>query len=314
MKFLITGGAGFIGSNLAEKLLAEGHQVKILDDFSTGFRHNIDNLEGDIEVIEGTMLSEDDCKKAVEGVDAISHQAAFGSVPRSMEFPHLYSMNNTHGFVNVLNAARHEGVQRVVYASSSSVYGDMAYSPKVETKYGRPLSPYAASKVAKEEFAHAFANSYDMTIIGYRYFNVYGRRQNPQGPYAAVIPLFVKKILDNESPTIHGDGEQSRDFTYIDNVLDANFKGMTVEGVPQGSHVLNVACGASTSVNTLFEKIAQNMNSDIKPIHGPDRKGDIRDSLADITAAKELIGYVDEVGLDEGLKRTVKWYVNKYNK
>jgi len=309
VKILITGGAGFIGSNLTEHLLKLGHSVRVLDDFSTGFRHNLAGFDalGDFELMEGTILSGEDCRKAVQGCDAVSNQAAFGSVPRSVEFPLLYSMNNLHGTVNVFEAARHEGIKRVVYASSSAVYGDRNYSPKVETDYGRPLSPYAASKNADEQFAHAFANCYDMTMIGFRYFNVFGRRQNPTGAYAAVVPLFASKLLKGESPVIYGDGEQSRDFTYIDNVIQANLKGMTAEVVP-GSYVLNIACGASTSVNQLFDYVASEVGTDVRPTYVPPRKGDIRDSMADTTAALELIGYRHEVGIEQGLKDTVKWY------
>lgn len=310
MKVLVTGGAGFIGSNLSEALLKAGHSVRVLDDLSTGFLHNMEGFEelGDFEFLEGSILDEATCARAVEGCDLVSHQAAFGSVPRSVEFPLLYSMNNLHGTVNVFEAARRAGIKRLVYASSSAVYGDRQYSPKVESDYGRPLSPYAASKNADEQFAHAFANCYDMTLIGFRYFNVFGRRQSPTGPYAAVVPLFTNKLLAGESPVIYGDGEQSRDFTYIDNVIQANIKGMMNVDVLQGSHLLNIACGIATSVNRLFELVAKEVGSSMEPIYLPPRKGDIRDSLADTSAALRLIGYRHEVGIEEGLAETVRWY------
>ena len=307
MKILITGGAGFIGSNLAETLLAGGHSVRILDNFCTGDSRNLEGLNGDLEVMKGDITSSEDCARACEGVELVSHQAALGSVPRSMREPELYSFNNLHGFVTLCNQARLSGVTRIVYASSSSVYGDATASPKAESMRGRPLSPYAASKQGNEDFAQVFHTAYGLTLIGFRYFNVFGPRQNPLGPYAAVIPLFIAKLNKGESPTIFGDGEQSRDFTYVGNVVQANVRALFGE-VPPGAHIVNVACGASTSVNQLFEFIARELHSTITAVHGPDRKGDIRDSKADIRLAQSLLGYSQWTSLEDGLAATVAWY------
>lgn len=308
MKVLITGGAGFIGSNLAKVLLEQGHSVRILDNFSTGDPRNLENLTGEIEVIRGDITHPEECAAACKGVDVISHQAALGSVPRSMEFPELYSLNNLHGFVVLCNQARLAGIKRIVYASSSSVYGDLKVSPKSEEQRGRALSPYAASKQGNEDFAQAFANGYGMTMVGFRYFNVFGPNQNPKGAYAAVIPLFISKLLAGESPVIYGDGEQSRDFTFVSNVVQSNIRALTME-LPQGAHLYNVACGASTSVNQLFEKIAAILHSNLTATHVAERKGDIRNSLANVQKAIDELGYSDLVSLDEGLKKTVEWYL-----
>jgi len=308
-KVLVTGGAGFIGSNLAEALLAQGHSVKVLDNFFAGDLRNLQGLKGDLEIIKGDITSIEDCAKACEGVSLVSHQAALGSVPRSMLHPELYSLNNLHGFVTLCNQARLAGVQRIVYASSSSVYGDLVVSPKDESMRGRPLSPYAASKQGNEDFAHAFFNAYGLTMVGFRYFNVFGPRQDPKGAYAAVIPLFISKLLSGQSPTIFGDGEQSRDFTFVSNVVQANIRALFGE-IPPESHVVNVACGARTSVNELHDMIASELGSSIRPTHVPDRKGDIRNSLADISLAQELLGYSQWMSLREGLAATVAWYQN----
>ncbi|WP_243295678.1 SDR family oxidoreductase [Geothrix mesophila] len=307
MKILVTGGAGFIGSNLAEALLSQGHAVRVLDNFCAGDRRNLEALQGDLEVIEGDITSPADCARACAGVDAVSHQAALGSVPRSMLEPELYSFNNLHGFVTLCNQARLAGVTRIVYASSSSVYGDLVVSPKTEAMRGRPLSPYAASKQGNEDFAQAFHNAYGLTMVGFRYFNVFGPRQDPRGAYAAVIPLFISKLLKGEVPTIFGDGEQSRDFTFVGNVVQANLRALFGELRP-GAHLVNVACGESTTVNQLYQGIATELNSSLSPIHAPDRKGDIRDSLADVSRAQELLGYTDWTTLQQGLAATVAWY------
>lgn len=309
MKVLITGGAGFIGSNLAETLLALGHSVRVFDNFCAGERRNLEGLKGDLEIVEGDITSAEDCADACQGIDLVSHQAALGSVPRSILEPELYSSNNVHGFVTLCNQARLAGVNRIVYASSSSVYGDLLVSPKRENVRGRPLSPYAASKQGNEDFAHAFHNAYGMLMVGFRYFNVFGPRQNPKGAYAAVIPLFISRLMKGESPIIFGDGEQSRDFTYVANVVQANVKALLGE-LPQGSHVVNVACGDRTSVNMLFDIIASELGSSIRPVHTAERKGDIRDSLADIELAQSLLGYAQWTSIQEGLAETVAWYRN----
>lgn len=306
-RFLVTGGAGFIGSHLVETLLVHGRSVTVLDDFSSGFRANLEGLAGDLRVIEGSILSDDDCAKAMEGVVAVSHQAAFGSVPRSIVSPELYSSNNVHGTVNVLRHARAAGVRRVAMASSSSVYGDSVRLPKREPDLGNPLSPYAASKRACELFAQAFAATGAMELVCMRYFNVFGPRQNPRGPYAAVIPLFVAALLEGRQATIHGDGEQGRDFTYVANVVAANLAAL--EGtVAPGCHVVNVACGGTTTVNELYRHLKEACGSTVEAHHGPDRPGDIRDSMADITLAGTLLGYVPGTTLAEGLARTLEWY------
>lgn len=307
MKILVTGGAGFIGSNLAEALLSQGHSVRVLDNFCAGDQRNLEELRGDLEVITGDITSPSDCARACAGIDAVSHQAALGSVPRSMLEPELYSFNNLHGFVTLCNQARLAGVTRIVYASSSSVYGDLIASPKTETMRGRPLSPYAASKQGNEDFAQAFHNAYGMTLVGFRYFNVFGPKQDPRGAYAAVIPLFISKLLKDEAPTIFGDGEQSRDFTFVGNVVQANLRALFGD-LPRGAHLVNVACGESSTVNQLYQGIAKELNSPLPAVHAPDRKGDIRDSLADVSRARELLGYSDWTTLQQGLAATVAWY------
>ena len=307
MKILITGGAGFIGSNLAEALLARGHAVRILDNFSTGDPRNLQGLHGDLEVVEGDITSPSACAHACRGVDAVSHQAALGSVPRSILDPELFSFNNVHGFVTLCNQARLAGVARIAYASSSSVYGDLQASPKPEALRGRPLSPYAASKQGNEDFAQTFHLAYGLTMVGLRYFNVFGPKQNPKGTYAAVIPLFIAALLKGERPVIFGDGQQSRDFTYVGNAVQANLQALFCP-LPPGAHVVNVGCGEATSVNELFRAIAMELGSPLQPIWAGERRGDVRDSLADLTRAKELLAYSDWTSFRKGLAAAVAWY------
>lgn len=307
MKILVTGGAGFIGSNITEALLSMGHSVRVLDNFSTGNPANLEGLQGDLEIMEGDITSPQDCALACNGVDRVTHQAALGSVPRSIREPERYSFNNVHGFVTLCNQARLAGISRVVYASSSSVYGDIVTSPKSEAFRGEPLSPYAASKQGNEDFAKAFFRVYGVTTIGFRYFNVFGPRQNLRGPYAAVIPLFISKILRGEQVSIFGNGEQARDFTFVANAVQANIRAL-FEDIPEGAHIVNVACGQTTSVNRLYKLIAGHIGSQLEPIYQEERKGDIRNSLADISLAAGLLGYRDFITLEDGLKKTVNWY------
>ena len=308
MRILITGGAGFIGSNLAAWLLKQGHFVRVLDNFSEGDPRNLEGLDGQLEVQHGDITSPDDCDRACQGMDAVSHQAALGSVPRSILEPELYSFNNLHGFVTLCNRARMAGIERIVYASSSSVYGDLRVSPKTETMRGRPLSPYAASKQGNEDFAQVFHSAYGMTMVGLRYFNVFGPRQNPRGAYAAVIPLFIGMLMKGEPPVIFGDGEQSRDFTFVKNVIQTNERAL-LGPLPTGAYIVNVACGESSTVKQLYSMITREIRTTIKPIYAPDRLGDIRDSLADVNLAKSLLGYKGWVRLEEGIAATVAWYL-----
>jgi UDP-N-acetylglucosamine 4-epimerase len=303
----VTGGAGFIGSHLVEALLGQGRAVTVLDDFSSGSRTNLDGFQGDLRIVEGSIQSESDCRAAFEGVDRVSHQAAFGSVPRSIEHPELYSANNLHGSTVVLAEARRRGVRRVIMASSSSVYGDDAGLPKSEERLGRPLSPYAASKRSMELFAASMAGTANMSVACLRYFNVFGPRQNPCGPYAAVIPLFIRALLRGESVRIHGDGLQARDFTFVDNVVAANVAALDAPSCPD-FRVYNIACGGSTTVNDLYRILRDLAGSELEAEHGPDRPGDIRDSLADVSRAAAELGYRPQVGLEEGLRLTLQWY------
>jgi len=308
---LVTGGAGFIGSNLVEKLLELGHSVRILDNFSNGKRENIKPFLSDIQLFEGSITDPLLCKKACEGVNLVSHQAAYGSVPRSLKDPSLYSHNNLHGFVVLAQAAREAGVERLAYASSSSVYGTQADSPKVEERIGTPLSPYAASKLANEIFAHSFSNAFGLTCIGLRYFNVYGPKQDPFGAYAAVVPLFFSHLLRQSSPLIYGDGEQSRDFTYVENVVQANIQALTAPGL-SGSKVYNIGCGETTTVNMLFKGIAGLLGSTLSPSYQEPRAGDVRNSLANISKAQLELGYDPKIKLAEGLAKTYPHFASLF--
>lgn len=315
---LVTGGAGFIGSNLCEALLALGHRVVCLDNFSTGHRHNIETFLSNrqFKLIEGDIRNLATCREAVEGIDYVLHQAALGSVPRSINDPITSNEVNISGFLNMLVAARDAKVKRFIYAASSSTYGDSESLPKVEDVIGRPLSPYAITKYVNELYADVFAKTYGMECIGLRYFNVFGRRQDPNGAYAAVIPLFVKQLLNNESPVINGDGEYSRDFTYIDNVIQMNLLAMQTEDKQAINTVYNTAYGER---NTLLQLVANlkeflsEYNPEVKDIevkYGPYRAGDIPHSLASIDKARKLLGYDPRFSLRDGLKEAVKWYVN----
>mgnify|MGYP003615953080 FL=1 len=322
-KILVTGGAGFIGSNLCEALLQEGHEVVCLDNFATGKMENIqpllNNFPDRFTLITGDIRNAKDCRKAVEGVEYVFHEAALGSVPRSINDPVTTNEVNISGFLNMLVAARDAGVKRFIYAASSSTYGDSASLPKVEEVIGKPLSPYAITKYVNELYADVFARTYGMECIGLRYFNVFGRKQDPNGAYAAVIPLFVKKLMNHESPVINGDGEYSRDFTYIDNVIGMNKLAMTTENPDAVNQVYNTAYGERTTLKQLVSYLKEYLSeydpeiAKVAVIHGPNRVGDIPHSLASIDKAKELLGYNPQFSMKQGLKEAVKWYVHKFH-
>ena len=315
-KILVTGGAGFIGSNLCEELLQRENSVVCLDNFATGKRENIEKLQANpnFKLIEGDIRNIDDCSKAVQGVDYVLHQAALGSVPRSIKDPITSNEVNVTGFLNMLVASRDEGVKRFVYAASSSTYGDSETLPKVEDKIGKPLSPYAITKYVNELYADVFSKTYGLETIGLRYFNVFGRKQDPNGAYAAVIPKFVGQFMKGESPVINGDGNYSRDFTYIDNVIQANLLAITVQDNKAVNTVYNVAYGERNTLNDLvscLKKYLSEFDNSIEKIevkHGPNRMGDIPHSLASIDKAKELLNYNPVFSLEEGLKEAVNWY------
>ena len=318
MKILITGGAGFIGSNLAQHCLSLGHHVRVLDNFATGKPENIlpliEQYPQTFELGVGDIRKPEDCRKACDGIEYILHEAALGSVPRSIKDPATTNEVNISGFINMLIAARDAQVKRFVYAASSSTYGDSEKLPKVEEVIGRPLSPYAVTKYVNELYADVFARTYGMECIGLRYFNVFGRRQDPHGAYAAVIPLFVKKLMAHEAPTINGDGTYSRDFTYIDNVIQMNELALTTTNPEAVNQVYNTAFGERTTLNDLVASLKDNLaNFDpeiakIEPIHGPNRVGDIPHSLASIDKAKRLLGYNPKYSMAEGLKECCQWY------
>ncbi len=308
--FLVTGGAGFIGSNLCEAILNLGHKVRCLDDLSTGKQSNVDMFldNPNYEFIKGDIKDLDTCMKACENVDFVLNQAAWGSVPRSIEMPLFYCMNNIMGTLNMLEAARQQGVKKFVYASSSSVYGDEPKLPKKEGVEGNLLSPYAVSKRADEEWAKQYTRHYGLDTYGLRYFNVFGRRQDPNGAYAAVIPKFIKQLLNGERPTINGDGMQSRDFTYIENVIEANLKACLASSSSAGE-VFNIAYGGRECLNDIYKGLVKALNADIEPVYGPERAGDIKHSNADISKAKELLGYDPNWSFKEGIKAAIEWYM-----
>ncbi|WP_411972646.1 SDR family oxidoreductase [Sphingobacterium sp. Lzh-3] len=315
-KILITGGAGFIGSNLVEHFLGKGHQVVVLDNFATGHRHNIAQHENNsnFHLIEGDIRNNADCETAVKGVDYVLHQAALGSVPRSIKDPQTSNEVNVTGFLNMLVAARDAGVKRFIYAASSSTYGDSESLPKVEDIIGKPLSPYAITKYVNELYADIFSKTYGLETIGLRYFNVFGRRQDPNGAYAAVIPLFVKKFMSHESPVINGTGDYSRDFTYVDNVIQMNELAMTTVNSDAINTVYNTAVGDRTTLNQLVGYLKEFLTeydaeiAKVEIVHGPNRQGDIPHSLASIDKARQLLGYEPTHVIREGLKEAVKWY------
>ncbi|HXS36867.1 MAG TPA: SDR family oxidoreductase [Flavipsychrobacter sp.] len=314
--FLVTGGAGFIGSHIVEYLLKNGAgKVTVLDNLATGFKKNV-TLFSDypqLEFIEGDIRDFETCKKTCEGIDYVSHQAALGSVPRSIKDPVTSNEVNVSGFINMITAAKDSGVKSFVYASSSSVYGDEPNLPKREGKVGNPLSPYAVTKKTNELYAEVFASLYKMKVVGLRYFNVFGPRQDPDGPYAAVIPLFVSGILKQTPVYINGDGEQTRDFTFVENAVQANIRGMLTDNEKAFGQAYNVAVGENFSVNYLYESIREMLGIEHQPTYREPRAGDIRDSLADISKAKELLGYQPTQRFADGLKPTVDFFKSLYS-
>lgn len=309
MRVLVTGGAGFIGSHLVDALVAEGATVRVLDDLSTGRRENLARHLRQIEFIEGDVCDPETCAQAVQGVELIFHQAAIPSVARSVEDPVRSTRVNVQGTVTLLDAARRAGVPRVIYAASSSAYGDTEVLPKVETMTPRPLSPYAISKLAGEHYVTVFGRLYGMKTCSLRYFNVFGPRQDPRSEYAAVIPKFITALLAGEPPTIFGDGEQTRDFCYVDNVVQANLLAAKAD---IHGEVVNIACGARVSLNQLVELLNEEIGTRIAPRHGPPRPGDVRHSLADISVARKLLGYEPKFDLRAGLKKTIEYYRSRH--
>lgn len=312
-KVLVTGGAGFIGSNLVAALLELGAFVRVFDNLETGKIHNLDPFRANpnFEFLEGDIRDEEQCKKAVAGMEFISHQAALGSVPRSIAFPHNTHAVNATGFLNMLHAAKEEGIKRFVYASSSSVYGDSAASPKVEGDEGNPLSPYAVTKSLNEKYAKVYAHLHGMETIGLRYFNVFGPKQDPNGVYAAAIPKFIDKMMKGEEIVVNGDGEQTRDFTYVANAVEANLRALTAANTVSFGEVFNVACGASYSLNQILKEIEKNLrqiglyNENATITFGPERSGDVRHSLADISKITSLLDYRIKYSFYDGISEYV---------
>ncbi len=309
--FLVTGGAGFIGSNIVEFLVHNNaRKIVVLDNLSTGYKENISQFSShsNFEFIEGDITNISDCQKACKGIDYVLHQAALGSVPRSINDPATTNMVNINGFLNMLIASKDNNVKRFVFASSSSVYGDDRSMPKVEGNTGELLSPYAVSKKANELYASVFYKTYGLEVIGLRYFNVFGPKQNINGPYAAVIPIFINSLLKNESPNIFGDGTTTRDFTFVENVVQANLLASLTTNTNAINQIYNIAYGGTINLNELFNKISIHLNLDLRPTYMPERKGDIKDSFADINKAKNLLGFSPKVNIDEGLGLTINWY------
>lgn len=308
-KFLVTGAAGFIGSNLVEAILKMGYKVRGLDDLSTGKEENIEEFidNPNYEFIKGDIRDLDTCLKACEGIDYVLNQAAWGSVPRSIEMPLLYNEINVKGTLNMMEAARQKGVKKFVYASSSSVYGDEPNLPKEEGVEGNLLSPYALSKRTNEEYGKLYTKLYGLDTYGLRYFNVFGRRQDPEGAYAAVIPKFLKQLLNDEQPTINGDGKQSRDFTYIENVIEANLKACKAPQESAGQ-AYNIAYGGRDYLIDIYDMLRKSLGKSIEPIFGPDRAGDIKHSNADISKAREMLGYNPDWSFEKGIEAAIEWY------
>jgi UDP-N-acetylglucosamine/UDP-N-acetylgalactosamine 4-epimerase len=308
-KFLVTGSAGFIGSNLVEAILKLGYKVRGLDNFSTGKKENIEDFldNPNYDFIEGDICDLDTCMKACEGIDYVLNQAAWGSVPRSIEMPLFYEEVNIKGTLNMMEAARQTGVKKFVYASSSSVYGDEPNLPKKEGREGNVLSPYALTKKVDEEYGKLYTKLYGLDTYGLRYFNVFGRRQNPEGAYAAVLPKFIKQLLNDEQPTINGDGKQSRDFTYIENVIEANLKACNASHEAAGQ-AYNIAYGGREYLIDIYNHLLNALEKDIQPIFGPDRKGDIKHSNADITNARKMLNYCPEWDFHKGINEAIDWY------
>jgi UDP-N-acetylglucosamine/UDP-N-acetylgalactosamine 4-epimerase len=312
--FAITGGAGFIGSHLLEYLLShKAGRIVVLDDLSSGSKENLKQTEGykGFEFIQGSICDIAACEKALKGIDFVMHQAALCSVPRSLANPVATNEVNVSGFLNMLMAAKNADVKRFVYASSSSIYGDSKKLPKSETDPVSPLSPYAVSKYTNELYASVFARNFGMNLIGLRYFNIFGPRQSPGGPYAAAIPLFVSALLENRAPVIFGDGNQTRDFTFVENVVQANIKALFSPAEANGN-VFNIACGERTSINQLFNMLAESAGSKVSPDYKPYRTGDVKDSIADISKAKTLLGYTPEINFSKGIETTWNWFDTVY--
>lgn len=307
--FLVSGGAGFIGSNICEALIGLGYTVRCLDDLSTGKYENIEHLTENerFTFIKGDIRNLDTCLEATKGVDYVMNEAAWGSVPRSIEMPLLYEEINIRGTLNMMEASRQNGIKKFVYASSSSVYGDSTTLPKKEGQEGKVISPYALTKKVDEEYGRLYKELYGLDTYGLRYFNVFGRRQDPNGMYAAVIPKFIKQLLHGEVPTINGDGMQSRDFTYIDNVIEANMRACQASSEAAGQ-AFNIGAGGRLFLNDIYKYLCEALGKDVEPIHGPNRKGDVRDSNADISKARELLGYNPEYDFEKGIAIAIDWY------
>lgn len=316
INLLITGGAGFIGSNLVEKYLNDERVglVRVVDDLSNGYYENIAEFESHpkFEFIKGDICDYSVCTRAMRGINKVTHQAALGSVPRSIENPARTNEVNVGGTVNILHAAKEAGVERIVLAFSSSTYGDSAELPKVEERIGRPLSPYAVSKYAAELYAEVFARTYGLPFVGLRYFNIFGPRQNADNPYAAVIPIFCKAFIEDKQPRIHGDGTTSRDFTYVANALHANDLALFTDNREALNQVYNVACGEQVDLNEMVDMLRQITGKDIQPLYGPERPGDVKHSKADISKIRRHLGYTPQVRMLEGLKRVYQYNLNKY--